>query len=116
MYGLLTRAHGQSHWDRLLAKIDEVGYRRIDLGLLGNLIPIRREDRVTTEKRWGRPRREDGSDSFQIYHSGGSTACYAYFAIQALRTLGRDKKADTILCPMLKAFEDGGFQGRGLGG
>jgi hypothetical protein len=115
-YGLLTREQGNRIWDRLLAKMDEVGYRRFDLGLPGNLIPIRREDYVTTEKRWGGPQQEDGSDGFQIYENGGATACYAYFTIQALRTLGRDREADAILFPMLKAFEDGGFQGRGASG
>ena len=115
-YGLLTRGQGNRIWDRLLAKMDEVGYRRFDLGLPGNLIPIRREDYVTGDKRWGGPEQEDGSDGFQIYENGGATACYAYFTIQALRTLGRDKEADAILYPMLKAFEDGGFQGRGPNG
>jgi hypothetical protein len=115
-YGLLTREQGNQIWDRLLTKMAEVGYRRFDLGLPGNLIPIRREDYVTGEKRWGGPQLEDGTDGFQIYENGGATACYAYFTIQALRTLGRDEDADAILYPMMKAFEDGGFQGRGPNG
>jgi GH15 family glucan-1,4-alpha-glucosidase len=41
----------------------------------------------------------------------GMSSTFAYFTIQALRNLGRDGEADAILFPMLKAFEDGGFQG-----
>lgn len=115
-YGLLTREQGNRVWDNLLAKMKEVGYTRFDLGLPGNLIPIRREDYVHLEKRWGGPEREDGSDAFQIYENGGATACYAWFTLQALYDLGRKAEADAMLYPMLKAFEDGGFQGRGPDG
>jgi hypothetical protein len=115
-YGLVTREQGNRIWDRLLAKMSEVGYRNFELGLPGNLIPIRREDYVTRDKRWGGPQNEDGSDGFQIYENGGATACYGYFTIEALRMLGRDKEAGAILYPMLKGFENGGFQGRGPNG
>ena len=115
-YGLLTREQGNRVWDKLLTKMKEVGYTRFDLGLPGNLIPIRREDYVHLEKRWGGPEREDGSDAFQIYENGGATACYAWFTLQALYDLGRKAEADVMLYPMLKAFEDGGFQGRGPDG
>lgn len=115
-YGLVTRDQGNGIWDKLLAKMSEVGYQKFGLGLPGNLIPIRREDYVTRDKRWGGSQNDDGSDGFQIYENGGATACYGYFTIQALRILGRDKDAEAILYPMLKAFEDGGFQGRGPNG
>jgi hypothetical protein len=59
---------------------------------------------------------DDGSDGFQIYENGGATACYAYFTLAALYKLGRRNEADAILFPMLKAFEDGGFQGEGQNG
>jgi hypothetical protein len=115
-YGLLDNEQGNRIWDRLLAKMKEVGYTQFELGLPGNLIPIRREDYLHLEKRWGGPETEDGSDAFQIYENGGATACYAYFTIRALQLLGRDKEADAILFPMLKSFEDGAFQGRGPNG
>ena len=115
-YGLVSREQSNAIWDKLLAKMKEVGYTRFDLGLPGNLVPIRRADYVHLEKRFGGPDLEDGSDGFQIYENGGATACYAYFTIQALRDLGRNQEADAILFPMLKAFEDGGFQGRGPNG
>jgi hypothetical protein len=115
-YGLVDREQGNRIWDRLLAKMKEAGYTRFELGLPGNLTPIRREDYLHLDKRWGGPEKEDGSDAFQIYENGGATACYAYFTIRALQLLGRDKEADAILFPMLKSFEDGAFQGRGPNG
>jgi hypothetical protein len=39
-----------------------------------------------------------------------------YFTIQALYQLGRKQEADAILFPMLRAFEDRGFQGFGPNG
>jgi hypothetical protein len=111
-YGLLTKEQGNRVWDKLLAKMKEVGYTRFDLGLPGNLVRILPEDYAHKDHRWGYSEKEDGSDGFQVYENGGATACWAYYTIQALRQLGRDKEADAILFPMLKAFEDGGFQGR----
>lgn len=112
-YGLVSSEQGNRIWNKLLAKMRKVGYTRFELGLPGNLIPIRRADYVHLEKRWGGPELEDGSDAFQIYENGGATACYAWFTIQALYDLGRRAEADAILVPMLKAFEEGAFQGRG---
>jgi hypothetical protein len=116
VYGLVTQGQGNQIWDKLIAKMKEVGYNRFDLGLPGNLIPVRREDYADHNKRYGGSVKADGSDGFQIYENGGATACYAYFTIQALRDLGRVKEADAILFPMLKSLADGGFQGRGPNG
>ena len=115
-YNLVTPEQGNRIWDKLLAKVRSVGYTHFEYGLPGNLIPIRREDYLHLEKRWGGPEKDDGSDGFQIYENGGATACYAYFTIRALQKLGRKAEADAILFPMLKAFEDGAFQGRGPNG
>lgn len=115
-YGLVTEEQGNRIWDSLLAKMRAVGYDRFDLGLPGNLIPIRREDYVDLNPRYGGPAKEDGSDGFQIFENGGASACYAYYAIEALRRLGRDKEADAIFYPILKSFKEGGFQGRGPNG
>ncbi len=112
VYGLITAEQGNRIWDRLLTKMKEVGYDRFDFGLPGNLIPIRKEDYVDSRRRYGGSTLADGSDGFQIYENGGASACYAYYTIQALRVLGRDREADAILFPMLKSFEEGGFQGR----
>lgn len=115
-YELVSLEQGNRIWDKLLAKIDEAGYRRFDLGLPGNLIPVRREDYASHSKRWGYSDRPDGSDGFQIYENGGATACYAYYTIRAMQMLGRQKEADAILYPMLEGFESGRFQGRGPNG
>ncbi len=115
-YGLVDRRQGNAIWDKLLQKMKEVGYTRFELGLPGNLIPIRKEDYVDLQKEFGGPSKEDGSDAFQIYENGGATACYAYFTIQALKDLGRQKEADDILFPMLKGFSSGGFQGSDANG
>lgn len=111
VYGLVTSEQGNQIWDRLMSKMREVGYDRFDLGLPGNLIPVRREDYVDHDQRFGGGTKADGSDGFQIYENGGATSCMAYFTIQALRELGRIKESDEILFPMLKSFENGGFQG-----
>jgi hypothetical protein len=116
VYGLVTHEQGNQIWDKLMAKMNEVGYDRFDLGLPGNLIPVRREDYVDHDIRFGGGVKADGSDGFQIYENGGATACMTYFTIQALRDLGRQREAESILFPMLKAFEDGKFQGRGPNG
>jgi len=115
-YGLVTPEQGNRIWDRLLAKMSAVGYSRFDLGLPGNLIPIRREDYVDLNPRYGGPAKEDGSDGFQVFENGGASACFAYFTIQALRLLGRNAQADAILFPILDTFRNGGFQGRGPNG
>ena len=116
VYGLTTIDQGRSIWDKLLAKMNEVGYHRFDLGLPGNLIPIRREDYVDLNPRYGGPTKPDGSDGFQIFENGGASACYAYYTIEALRMVGKSTQAEAILFPILESFAKGGFQGRGPNG
>jgi len=115
-YGLVPRDKANQIMDRLLAKMKEVGYTHFEYGLPGNLLPIRREDYAHHELEWGGGEKEDGSDGFQIYENGGATGDYAYFTLQALYQLGRRADADAILFPMLKAFENGSFQGFGPNG
>ena len=115
-YGLVPRDKGQAIMDRLLAKMQEVGYKRFDLGLPGNLVVVPRKDYVHLDRRWGGGQREDNLDGFQIYENGGATASFAYFTLAALYDLGRHDTADEMLMPMLETFEDGGFQGQGANG
>ena len=110
-YGLIPTDKANKIMDHMLAKMKEVGYTKFEYGLPGNLIPIRQEDYLEARQDWGGGKKADGSDGFQIYENGGATACYAYFTIQALYQLGRHNEGDAILFPMLKSFEDGGFQG-----
>jgi hypothetical protein len=115
-YGLVPPDKANQIMDRLLAKMKEVGYTHFEYGLPGNLIPIRQEDYMVHNPRWGGPEKKDGSDTFQIYCNGGATACYVYYTLQALYQLGRREEADAILFPLLRAFEEGGFQGHGSNG
>jgi hypothetical protein len=116
VYGLVPPDKANQIMDRLLAKMKDVGYTHFEYGLPGNLIPIRREDYAHHILSSGGGKKEDGSDGFQIYQNGGATASFAYFTLQALYQLGRRKEADAILLPMLRGFEDGGFQGFGSNG
>lgn len=118
-YGVVDDAAGNAIMDRLLAKMKEVGYTRFDLGLPGNLVPVRMGDYVKhggAATKFGEPTREDGSDGFQFYENGGATGCYAYFTIKALYKLGRAEDARRILHPMLKGYAAGNFQGFGENG
>jgi hypothetical protein len=115
-YGLVPPPQANQIMDRMLAKMREVGYTRFDLGLPGNLIPVRKEDYGVGGVEGGEPEREDGSDAFQNYENGGATACFVYYTITALYQLGRREEGDGILFPILRAYEEGGFQGLGSNG
>ncbi len=115
-YGLVPRDKANLIMDRMLAKMKEVGYTHFEYGLPGNLIPIRQEDYMVHNQRWGGPEKKDGSDRFQIYINGGATACFVYYTLKALYQLGRREEADAMLFPLLRAYEEGGFQGHGTNG
>lgn len=115
-YGLIEGEQAQQAMDRILAKMDSVGYRNFALGLPGNLVPVRRADYVDNDPRFGGSKREDGSDSFQVYENGGATACFAYFTTAALYQLGEKDEGDKILMPMIDAFAQQGFSGRAANG
>ena len=115
-YGLVPADKANQIMDRLLAKMHEVGYTHFEYGLPGNLVPILREDYAHHILSSGGGVKADGSDGFQIYQNGGATASFAYFTLQALYQLGRAKDADAMLFPMLRGFEEGGFQGSGPNG
>jgi hypothetical protein len=115
-YGLIEGDQARQVMDRILAKMDSVGFHNFALGLPGNLVPIRRADYIEPSPRFGGPTLEDGSDGFQIYENGGATACFSYFTTAALYKLGERNKADNILMPMLDAFAKQGFSGRAPSG
>jgi len=114
-YGLLDERDANAVMDRLLAKMEDAGFSEFRLGLPGNLIPIRKADYVfhnwAGAREIGEPSLEDGSDAFQIYENGGATACFAYFTIKALYSLGRVADARRIFHPMLESYAAGDFQG-----
>ncbi len=113
-FGLLDDQTANRVMDRLLAKIKEVGYARFDLGLPGNLVPVKKGDYVDENhppEATGQPRRDDGSDGFQFYENGGATGCWAYYTVKALYQLGRAEDARCIFHPMLAGYAHGKFQG-----
>ena len=114
-YGLVPRDKANQIMDRMLAKMKEVGYTHFEYGLPGNLIPIRQEDYMLHNPRWGDPK-EDGSDGFQIYDQWRRHRLHVYYTLQALYQLGRRQEADAILFPLLHAYEQGEFQGMGANG
>ena len=115
-YELVDDKDAKDIMDRLLRKMDEVGYQSYQLGLPGNLIPVAKGDYIIGEHRWGVPEKEDGSDGFQIYENGGATTCHAYYTIKALYQLGRVQEARKLFYPMLKGFAAGDYQGFGPDG
>jgi hypothetical protein len=103
-YGLIEGTHGRQVMDRILAKMESVGYGNFGLGLPGNLVPIRHADYLNPDHRWGGGKKADGSDGFEIYENGGATGCFAYFTMAALYHVGEKEQGDKILMPMLDAF------------
>ena len=110
---LLDEKTANGVMDRLLMKMQEVGYTNFSLGLPGNLVPVKKGDYVfhNTPPRSGEPALDDGSDGFQIYENGGATGCWAYYTIKALYKLGRIEDARRIFHPMLHTYAAGEFQG-----
>jgi len=119
-YKLLDREDGASVIYRLRQRFEDIHYRRYDLGLPINLLPIARKDYAPNTR--GAPLEEDGSDSYQNYFNGGATAFFAYWYIQALYEVGERTEADRILSSLLQTFSKGrgglehGISGTGAGG
>lgn len=113
-YGLVPRGKASSIMDKLMAKMKEVGYKDFSLGLPGNLVSVALNDCVDRRGngRFGCGSEPDNADGFQNYENGGATGAFAFFTLAALYDLGRKSEADAILFPMLRAYGDGGFQGR----
>jgi Bacterial alpha-L-rhamnosidase 6 hairpin glycosidase domain len=110
-YGLVPKDKANEIMDRLLAKMNEVGYTNFALGLPGNLIPVARKDYVDLRLRVGGGIKADNSDGFEIYENGGATGCFSYFTVAALYDLGRIQDGDRILFPLLQSIANGGFEG-----
>lgn len=116
VYGLVPQKLGNQIFDRLFAKMKEVGFANFERGIPGNLITVPRADYVDHHVRFGGGLKEDGSDGFQIYENGSATGAYAYYSIAALYKLGRVEDGDRILFPMLKSYKSGAYEGRGANG
>ncbi len=113
-FGLLDDKTANSVMDRLLAKMQAVGYTNFAIGLPGNLVPVKKGDYVHENhapEATGEPRLDDGSDGFQFYENGGATGCWSYYTVKALYQLGRVEDARRIFHPMLAGYAAGKFQG-----
>jgi len=118
-YGLLDDMTANAVMDKLLAKMQAVGYTNFSLGLPGNLVPVKKDDYVHEDdppEKGGEPRLDDGSDGFQFYENGGATGCWVYYTVKALFRLGRSEDARRIFRPMLASYAAGEFQGFGANG
>ncbi len=110
-YELVTIEQGNRIMDAMLEKLDRVEFKNFELGLPGNLIPIKRADYTHHDPRWGGNTTDELNDGWQKYENGGTSGNYVYFTLRALYRLGRKKDAEMILFPLLKGLEDGIFQG-----
>ncbi len=113
-FGLLDDPTANRVMDRLLAKMQEVGFTNFSIGLPGNLVPVKKGDYVHENHKpeaTGEPLLDDGSDGFQFYENGGATGCWAYYTVKALYQLGRVEDARRIFHPMLSGYAAGKFQG-----
>jgi hypothetical protein len=118
MYGLVEPDNGRTMLEKLCVKIDAVGFERIDLGIPLTLEPVRKGDYSQPRPgrpagTYGRPFREDGSDTFQQYLNGGCCVSDTYYFLTALYMLGLGDRADHILSAMLKRQVEGVFQNGG---
>jgi hypothetical protein len=110
-YGLVTKEQGNKIMDAMLAKMKELDFTNFEKGLPGNLISIPRKDYSHHDPRWGGHTSDELNDGWQHYENGGVSGNYVYFTIKALYSLGRKKDAEMIMFPLLKAIENGAFQG-----
>ncbi len=117
-YGLVPKPEANAIMDKLLAKMQEVGYDKFNMGLPGNLITVTLKDYVhkNPDGHFGGGVRPDNADGFQNYENGGATGSFAFFILAALYDLGRKDEADKILFAMLDEYGRCGFEGRGAQG
>jgi hypothetical protein len=92
-------------------KMQEVGFNDFTLGLPGNLVSVRKEDYTHPDPRWGGGKKEDGSDAFQRYENGGASLNWSYYTLKAFNKAGLSKQFEEIADGLLKAINEGEFQG-----
>ncbi|MCY3020690.1 MAG: hypothetical protein NTW87_16860 [Planctomycetota bacterium] len=108
-YGLVEPAQGREILARLRRKMDDVGFKRFDLGVPPMLVPVLRADYLLPDG-FGIPRKEDGTDTVGQYMNGGITAGQVLHFLAAHYVVGDPEPADRILRAMLERQGRGGFQ------
>lgn len=108
-YGLVPPAQGREILAKLRKKMDEVGFKRFDLGVPPMLVPVLRADYLQPDG-CGIPRKEDGTDTVGYYMNGGITAGHVLHFLAAHYVVGDPEPADKILRAMLEREGLGEFQ------
>ena len=100
---------GRAILARMWQKMQVAGFTRLDLGLPGTLIPVRKGDYIQPDG-IGTPSREDGTDTFQTYMNGGISAGHSLYFIMAHYRVGEPEKGEKLLRAMLDRQATVGFQ------
>lgn len=108
-YGLVDPARGREILDRLWKKMEEVGFKRLDLGVPSALVPVPRSDYLQPDA-IGLAKGEDGLDTFGQYMNGGITAGQVLHFIAAHYVAGVPERGDGLLRAMLERQARGEFQ------
>lgn len=108
-YGLIDREQGQRTLRRLRDKLNELKFKRYDLGTPMNLIPIRRLDYMLGKNVPGAPERDDGADTFGRYLNGAIATGDTLRFITAHYIVGEDAFADSVLDRMLARIPKGDY-------
>ena len=117
-YGLVEPAQGKQILSNMRALMEKKGFKRFDLGVPCTLLPVRKDDYISSGPGGGlgEPAKEDGTDSFEHYMNGGITAAQTRQFIAAHYVVGENEKADEMLNAMLGHLVKTGFQSRVGGG
>lgn len=111
--GLVSPEQGRPMMRKLWAKVNEVGFRRFDLGVPITLTPVRPGDYLIGEGIPGAPSKEDGSDTFGQYLNGGCMVSDAVYFITAMHIVGDGDIGDQVLRAMLERQHKGVFPNGG---
>ncbi len=108
-YGLVEPDEGRRILDRLWSKVYASGFKRLDLGVPGTLLPVHRSDYLLPDA-IRCPRREDGTDTFGHYVNGKIIAGQGLHFLAAHYVASVPDRADRVLRAMLTRQQEGKFQ------
>lgn len=111
-YGVIPREQGRDIIRRLRTKMDELGFKRPELGVPTTLLPVRRADYLIGAV--GCPEREDGTDTFGYYLNGGVISADAFRFATGCYTAGLDADGDYVLDAMLARLAKGDLPSGGF--